>query len=172
MWRSDHRCRRRRKSEGFALPLAVAGAMLLLLSSSSLQMLALHNRTQLARQHRRLQIEDTLASAAHQQIARLAEHGSCLLGLDQAQWSAAAADCALSAEALATLQQGQVGADTYRVATYRPLGGEAQATSAELELQLVGSLSWRASYRLSLAPAAAGLRVIAVRELGLRGVGA
>ena len=93
MWRSVHRCRRR-DNEGFALPLAVAGAMLLLLSSSSLQMLALHNRTQLARQHRRLQIEDTLASAAHQQIARLAEHGSCLLGLDQAQWSAAAADCA------------------------------------------------------------------------------
>lgn len=172
MLRSAHRLRRR-DSQGFALPLAVAGAMLLLLSSSSLQMLALHNRSQLARQQRRLQIEDTLASAAHQQIARLGEYGSCLLGLDQAQWPSAAPDCALSAEALATLQQGQVGADTYRVAAYRPLGSEPQATGAELELQLGGSEAWRAGYRLSLAPSgAAGLRVTAVQELGLRGVGA
>lgn len=172
MLRSVHR-RRRRDSEGFALPLAVAGALLLLLSSSSLQMLALHHRTQLARQQQRLQIEDTLASAAHQQVARLTGQGACLLGVNQTRWPEAAAGCALSAEALATLQQGQVGAETYRVAAYRPLGGEPQATGAELELQLSGSHRWRAGYRLSLAPAGpAGLQVIAMQELGLRGVGA
>ena len=172
MVRSAHRSRRH-GSQGFALPVAVTGAMVLLLSSGSLQMLALQSRTQLARQQRRLQIEDTLASAAHQQVARLATRGPCLLGVDQSQWAAAAPACPLSAEELQSLQQGQIGAETYRIAAYRPLGSDPQATSAELEMQLVGPHAWRASYRLSLAPAgSAGLQVIAVQELGLRGVGA
>ena len=157
---------------GFALPMAVGGALLLLLSSSSLQLLAWQSRVQVVQQQRRLQLEDTLASAAQHQVAALAAEGPCLLGLELAQWAAAAASCGLSHGQLAALQQGQFGAQGYRLTAYRPAAVGAAPSSAELELVLTGDRPWRAGYRLALAPGGTALRVTAVQDLGLRGVGA
>ena len=157
-------------SSGFALPIALGGSLLLLLSSGSLQLLALHSRVRLAEQQRQLQVEDLLASAAQQQAAALATQANCLLAVDLAQWGAVAPSCGLGADQVAALQQGQVGGQQYRVAAYRPASGAV--ASAELDLQLTGQRPWRAVYRLSLAPAAQApeqLQVTAVQELGLRG---
>ena len=168
--------RRAQASQGFALPIAVGGSLLLLLSSGSLQLLALQNKAQVALQQRRLQIEDTLASAAQQQLAALqAAAGGCLLRVDQSQWGSAAASCALSAEQVAALQHGVV-ADTaqhvtpYRISSYRVAAGEAAASVAQLELQLQNGRPWRGAFRLSLAAnGASGTRITALQELGLRG---
>ena len=173
-WRLEHR--RAQVSHGFVLPIAVGGSLLLLLSSGSLQLLALQHRAQLAQQQRRLQIEDTLASAAQQQLAALqAAAGGCLLRLDQAQWGSAAAACALSAEQVAALQQGVVGESVhggtpYRISSYRVAAGDAGALVAQLELQLQSGRPWRGAYRLSLATTgSSGTRIAALQELGLRG---
>jgi hypothetical protein len=152
------------------LPVALGGSLLLLLSSGSLQLLALHSRARVVDQQRQLQLEDLLASAAQQQVAALATQANCLLAVDHAQWSAVAPSCGLGEDEVAAMQQGQVGGQGYRVVAYRPTAGTA--ASAELELQLTGERPWRAVYRLGLAPAdapSAQLRVTAVQELGLRG---
>ena len=163
-------CALQNRRDGFALPVALGGSLLLLLSSGSLQLLALHNRARVVDQQRHLQVEDLLASAAQQQVAALVTQANCLLAVDLVQWAAVAPSCGLGEEAVAALQQGQVGGQGYRVAAYRPAAGAA--ASAELELQLTGERPWRAVYRLGLAPAAAStaqLQVTAVQELGLRG---
>ena len=157
------------RQDGFALPIAVGGSLLLLLSSGSLQLLALHSRARMVDQQRQLQVEDLLASAAQQQAAVLATQANCLLAVDLAQWTAVAPGCGLGGDQVAALQQGQVGSQGYRVAAYRPA---AAAASAELELQLTGERPWRGVYRLGLAQAAGApgqLQVIAIQELGLRG---
>ena len=156
---------------GFALPIALGGSLVLLLSSGSLQLLALHSRVRLAEQQRQLQVEDLLASAAQQQAAALATQANCLLAVDLAQWTAVASGCGLADDQVAALQQGQVAGQGYRVAGYRPAPAGA-AASAELELQLTGQRPWRAVFRLGLAPATQApeqLQVTAVQELGLRG---
>jgi hypothetical protein len=164
----------RRPGNGFALPIALGGSLLLLLSSGSLQLLALQSRVRMAEQQRQLQREDVLASAAQQQVAALATQANCLLAVDLSDWAAVAPSCGLGADQLASLQQGQVGGQGYRIAAYRPRQSAVAAPfHAELELQLIGDRPWRAAYRLGLAPAgeaAQQLRVTAVQELGLRGV--
>ena len=164
----------RHPRNGFALPIALGGSLLLLLSSGSLQLLALHSRVRLAEQQRQLQVEDLLASAAQQQAAALATQANCLLAVDLTQWAAVAPGCGLAVEQVAAMQQGQVDGQGYRVLAYRPAAGAAAAAagSAELELQLTGQRPWRGVYRLGLAPAAQApeqLQVMAVQELGLRG---
>ncbi len=145
---------------------------MLLVSSGSLQLLALQGRVRVAEQQRQLQREDMLASAAQQQVAALATQANCLLAVELADWAAVAPSCGLGADQVAALQQGQVDGQGYRVAAYRPAAAAAPL-SAELELQLTGDRPWRAAYRLGLAPAgeaAQQLQVTAVQELGLRGV--
>jgi len=157
---------------GFALPIALGGSLLLLVSSGSLQLLALQSRVRVAEQQRQLQREDMLASAAQQQVAALATQANCLLGVELADWAAVAPRCGLGADQVTALQQGQVDGQGYRVAAYRPAAAAAP-WSAELELELTGDRPWRAAYRLGLAPAgeaAQQLQVTAVQELGLRGV--
>ena len=168
-----HRWRQQSKtSSGFALPIAVGGALLLLLSSSSLQLLALHSGARVRQLQQRQQLEDTLASAAQQQAGALQSAAAgCLLGVDLPQWAAAAAGCGLTAQDLAALQQGQLGERRYQVVAYRVVTtADAQDPHAELELQLQGDRPWRAAYRFTLAPGAAqGSQITAVQELGLRG---
>ena len=162
----------RRPRNGFALPIALGGSLLLLVSSGSLQLLALQSRVRVAEQQRQLQREDMLASAAQQQVAALATQANCLLAVELADWAAVAPSCGLGADQVTALQQGQVDGQGYRIAAYRPAAAAAP-WSAELELQLTGDRPWRAAYRLGLAPAgeaAQQLQVTAVQELGLRGV--
>lgn len=157
---------------GFVLPLALGGSLLLLLSTGSLQLLALQNRARVVQLQRRHQVEDTLASAAQQQVAALQAAGSgCLLGVELAQWPMAAASCGISPEQLETLQQGQLAAGTYRVAAYRLNPTVDAASTAELELQLSGERPWRAAYRLSMVgrDGDQALHVTALQDLGLRG---
>jgi len=161
-----------RQRNGFALPIALGGSLLLLISSGSLQLLALQSGVRVAEQQRQLQREDVLASAAQQQVAALATQANCLLAVELAAWAAVAPSCGLMGDQLAALQQGQVAGQGYRVAAYRPQTAMAPF-SAELELQLTGDRPWRAAFRLGLAPAgeaAQQLQVTAVQDLGLRGV--
>jgi len=166
----------RAAERGFALPIAVAGALVLLLGSSSLQLLSLQNRAQLHRVVQRQQIEDLLASAAQQTAAALQQTGGgCLLAKAHDAWTHAAAECAIEPEVLKDLQQGQVGSSRYRLTAYQPDGHGIEASSAQLELQLLAERPWRAAYRLALVPSSDGqaaLQITAVQEQGLRGVGA
>ena len=56
---------------GFVLPLSITGALVLLLSSLSMQSLVLHTRQAQAAERTRLQAEDQLASAAQRLAADL-----------------------------------------------------------------------------------------------------
>ena len=157
-------------ASGFALPIAVGGAMVLLLSSGSLHLLAVQNRVQAAQVQSRLQLEDTLASAAQTTAAALQDGGGCLLAVDLEAWPQAAAACGLGPGQLQSLQQGQLGAQAYRVAAYRVSSTAGPSPTAELELQLVGTRPWRATYRLGLvAEPTGGWRLAGLQELGLRG---
>lgn len=166
----------RAAERGFALPIAVAGALVLLLGSSSLQLLSLQNRAQLLRVVQRQQIEDLLASAAQQTAAALQQTGGgCLLAHAHDAWALAAAQCAIEPAQLQDLQLGQVGNSQYRLTAYQPDGHSTEASSAQLELQLVAERPWRATYRLALVPSSDGqaaLQITAVQEQGLRGAGA
>jgi len=166
-----HRCSDRKRSAGLVVPIAVGGSLLLLLSSSSLQFLALQSRVQLVQQRKRLQLEDTLASAAQQQVAALVNQAPCLLTADAQQWSEVAGSCGLPSSTLAAMRTGQVGTQGYRLLSYRPAASlEAGGGSAELELQLTGQRPWRARYQLTLKPSLTGtLNVTVVQELGLAG---
>lgn len=171
------RCRVHARSAGFALPVAVGASLLLLLSSSSLQLLALQSRVQASQLQQRHQREDTLASAAHQQAGALLAGAGCLLTVDQAHWVQAAQACQLSPAQFAAIQQGTVAESRYRVSGYRLLAAqgslaEASTATAELELQLLGGRPWRAAFRVHLAVAAEGWQITAVQPLGLRGAGA
>jgi hypothetical protein len=70
---------------GFVLPLASAAALVLLLSSLSLQTLALQSRSRVRAQWLQRQQTDALASAAQQLAVQLEGPGQCLLrGASQA----------------------------------------------------------------------------------------
>jgi len=134
--------------------------------------LTLHSRVQIAQQQRRLQVEDTLASAAQQMAAALAGQGRCLLPYDQSQWPQVAATCGLDAAALEALQRGQLAGQAYQLRAYRPAASGQTPATAELELQLSGARPWRGAYRLLLADASGSQHapITAVQELGLLGV--
>ena len=74
------------RTAGYALPLALTTSALLLLSSLSLQTLALHgrqrSRLRLHRAHRR----DALQSAAMRFLQQARGPNACLLGMPSAQW--------------------------------------------------------------------------------------
>ena len=159
----------RHRSAGFALPVAVGASLLLLLSSSSLQLLALQSRIQTAQLQRRHQLEDTLVSAAQQQAAALSASGGCLLTAPLEQWSSAASECGIGSERLQGAQLGQIDGQAYRVTAYTVQAGETAQTTAELELQLDGDRPWRAGFRLQLTAAPQGWRIAAIQALGLRG---
>lgn len=68
------------------MPLALLGALILLLSGFSLQTLALHQRRQLLLEQKSAQTIDELASAAHQWAGRLYGPWRCLRDLPSSQW--------------------------------------------------------------------------------------
>lgn len=73
---------------GFVLPLSITGALVLLLSSLSLQSLVLHTRQVQAAERVRLQAEDRLASAAQRLAAELQGRFACLQSIPLAEWQA------------------------------------------------------------------------------------
>lgn len=70
------------------MPLALLGALILLLSGFSLQTLALHQRRQLLLEQKSAQAIDELASAAHQWAGRLQGPWRCLRDLPSSEWNA------------------------------------------------------------------------------------
>jgi hypothetical protein len=71
---------------GFVLPLSLTGALVLLLSSLSIQSLVLHTHQVQAAERVRLQAEDRLASASQQWAARLGGPFACLSPVASTDW--------------------------------------------------------------------------------------
>jgi hypothetical protein len=142
------------EQSGFLLPLATTGALVLLLSSLSLQTAVLQSRRVLLLQAQRQHQEDQLTSAAHRLGAELTGPYRCLLALPSDQWpQAATAGCPAGVDPaglLALLQQ------EHGVALSR---WQPSTTGGELQLQL-GANGPTASWGLSLAPTPS------LRELG------
>jgi hypothetical protein len=146
------------EQSGFLLPLATTGALVLLLSSLSLQAAVLQSRRVLLLQAQRQHQEDQLTSAAHRLGAELTGPYRCLLALPSEQWPQAATAVATAgcpagldpAALLALLQQ------EHGVALSR---WQPSPTGGELQLQL-GANGPTASWGLSLAPTPS------LRELG------
>jgi len=81
--------RRTPDEAGFVLPLALAGVLLLWLSSLSLQTAVLHGRHQAHLEQQGLQQRDALASAAQIWAAWFMGPGHCQRAFALAQWDAA-----------------------------------------------------------------------------------
>ena len=77
--------------EGFALPLALIGALTVLLSASAVMAMALGSRQQLQLELQTIQAVDGLASAAHEWAGRLQGPWRCLRDRPFAEWSGS--DC-------------------------------------------------------------------------------
>jgi hypothetical protein len=145
------------------LPLAWSVSLLLLLSSLSLQALALQEGSlQALRQRRRLQ-EDQLMTAAQRLAGRLQRQHRCLLPLAAGEWDAAG--CATAAE-LGALRQG------LRAYRPEPAAGGSQALEGRVELVLQQGQEAAAAFALHWRrPDPAGPpQLVALRELGLRQV--
>jgi hypothetical protein len=108
---------------GFLLPLSSTAALLLLLSSVSLQTASLQARRQLLLQVQQRQQLDLLASAAQQLVGRLRLQHPCLLEQPSSAWEGA--PC-LDGQAAQMLQQGQIGAHAYRLLSWQPTGAGAE----------------------------------------------
>jgi len=145
------------------LPLAWSVSLLLLLSSLSLQALALQEGSLQALQQRRRLQEDQLMTAAQRLAGRLQRQHRCLLPLAAAAWPAAG--CATAAE-LAELRQG------LRAYQPAPASGDPQAPEGRVELLLQQGAGAAAAFALHWRrPDPAGPPVlVALRELGLRQV--
>ena len=156
------------------LPLALSVSLLLMLSSLSLQALALQGGSlQAVQQRRRLQ-EDQLMTAAQQLAGRLQRHHRCLLALDDSGWGAAG--CATAGE-LAALRQGQgLGeGQAWRLVRYsnEPIGaagGEVLEGRAQLLLQQGDQAGAAFALHWRRVDPAAPPQLLGLRELGLRQV--
>jgi hypothetical protein len=138
------------------LPLAWSVSLLLLLSSLSLQALALQEGSLQALRERRRQQEDQLMTAAQRLAGRLQRRHPCLLTLADGAW--AAAGCA-TADELAALRQG--------LRAYRPDPGEGRA---ELLLQQGNEAAAAFALHWRRADGEGPPQLVALRELGLRQV--
>ena len=74
------------RDAGFVLPLSITGALVLLLSSLSLQTMVLHTRQVQAAERTRLQAEDRLASGAQRLAADFQGRLACLKAVPLADW--------------------------------------------------------------------------------------
>jgi hypothetical protein len=156
------------------LPLALSVSLLLLLSSLSLQALALQGGSlQAVQQRRRLQ-EDQLMTAAQQLAGRMQRRHRCLLALDDSGWGAAG--CA-TAEQLAGLRQGQgLGeGQSWRLVRYASeptgaAGGEVLEGRGQLLLQQGDQAGAAFALHWRRADPAAPPQLLGLRELGLRQV--
>jgi hypothetical protein len=162
--------RRHGAAGGFALPLAIAAALVVLLTSLASQS-ALHQarlRNAAALDDR--QLEDGLASAAHRLVAQMVARHPCLLALPLEHWSQSGSACADAAQQ-AALREGQVAARAYRLLAWQPaVVAEPALPSVHLELvsrSTGGESAARAAFALDLQGQPP--RVLGLRELGLRG---
>lgn len=149
---------------------------MLLLGSLAAQSALHQSRLRHASARDQRQQEDALASAAHQLVGRLVAHHPCLLALPLASWQGPGQACA-DAAAQDWLRQGQLPELAYRLETWVPVAlPDAAAEPGRLgriDLALSGrggggQRAWRAAFALDVQGDPP--RVLALRELGLRGV--
>jgi hypothetical protein len=137
---------------GFVLPLSLTGALVLLLSSLSIQSLLLHTRQVQAAERVRLQAEDRLASASQQWAARLKGPFACLLPVASTAWQTQPLPPACPPDLdPQALQQLEIAAETVQLLSWEP-----SPDGGELRLQ-VSPNGLQRRYRLSRA---------GIRELG------
>ena len=152
---------------GFALPVAVAASLALLLGSLALQTASLQGHRQTAAERQLRQAEDQLVSAAQVLVGRLNRHHRCLLTLSLSQWVSLGQSCAPASEQ-ETLTAGVVLDRPYRLVQWQPSAAPGLAT---LQLELPAQdqdPARRAVFEVVVQgdpPQAAALR-----SLGLRGV--
>jgi hypothetical protein len=118
--------------EGFVLPLSIIGALVLLLSSLSMQSMVLHTRQVQAAERVRLQAEDQLASAAQWWATQLQGPFSCLRPLASANWQTQPrpAECPPDLD-LKVLQHVELAGETVQLVSWQP-----SAEGGVLQLQL------------------------------------
>jgi hypothetical protein len=145
------------------LPLSLTVSLLLLLSSLSLQALALQGRSLQAVQQRRRLVEDRLMEAAQQVAGALQRQHRCLLPLADQQWEQAAC---VAAGQLAALRQGEAGEQGWQLLHYRP---EATSTGeGEAEMLVQASSGGPAAAFALRFTSGDSPRLLGVQELGLR----
>lgn len=160
------------------LPLSLAVSLLMLLSSLSLQALALQGRSLQGVQQRRRHLEDQLLVAAQQLAGSLQRRHRCLLPLADHAWDPAAPAAAaaaaplpcVSGAALPALRQGLVGDQPWTLVSYRP-DPEQQRGELQVRLAAGGPAAAFALHWDLRAPAGeAEPWLVRVQPLGLRGV--
>ena len=151
------------------LPVAIGVALLLLLSSASLQTVALQSHGLAAAAARARRAEDDLASAAHDLVGELNLAHRCLLGRPSAAWRAADPICPAPV-ALTGPRRLETPAVDYVLLEWSPAGS---GTAAELLLERPAASAEparRAAFAVRLAGTGSDRQAVAVRPLGLRGV--
>jgi len=162
--------RRGGRDDGFVLPLAMGVALLLVLSSLSLQTLALQSHGLAAASERLRRVEDDLASAAHDLVGELNAGHRCLLSEPLPGWDPLAAPCP-APQSLTGARSLATPAVDYRLIAWTP---SESGTDAELVLERAAAdrqPARRAAFAVRLAASGGGeLQAVDVRPLGLRGM--
>ena len=109
-------------SKGFALPLALTTSALLLLSSLSLQTLALHVRQRSSQALATAQARDAELSVAMAFQQHAAGAHACLLALPSSEWDGSAL---CSGANPAALQSGRVADRDWQLLDWQPQGASA-----------------------------------------------
>lgn len=153
------------------LTLALVGAMALLLGCLSIQSSLHQIRLSTAAANEQRRVEDALASAAHQLVDAVVRRHGCLLELPLQDWPQQGS-CADPLQQ-ASLRQGSGVEPAYGLLLWRPVPAASPTQPRRLELELVRRDAgreppWRAAFALDLQGDPP--RVLALRELGLRGV--
>jgi hypothetical protein len=156
---------------GYALPVVLVGAFMVLLGSLATQSTLHQARLRHASALGQRRLEDALASAAHQLVGRLVAHHPCLLTLPLAAWPGPGRACA-DAPAQEGLRQADVPALAYRLEGWQPAAApDGRVARIDLEISRrvdAGDPPWRAAFALDVQGDPP--QVLALRELGLRGV--
>ena len=147
------------------LPLALGVSMLLLLSSLSLQTVALQGHLDQASQAGRGRDEDALVGVAQRLVGELNRRHACLLSLPLSRWPLEGQSCAsLAPQGLLLGESGSFGG---RLLAWSPGAAEAEAL-IEADPAVQGGIARRAVFKVVLH--ADPIRAQSPRLLGLRGV--
>lgn len=146
---------------GFVLLFALIGALLLLLSSLSIQTAVLQSRASEANLGRRAQRSDQLSSAA-QLVAGALQRHRCLLVLSLAQWASQGQACITPDQLMALLSGSLPGDDAaaglYQIQNYevieQPPAGVVVAGNLDLRWQPRQGAALQRRFRLDLKAAA------------------
>ena len=147
------------------LPLALGISMLLMLSSLSLQTVALQGHLDQVSQAGRGRDEDALVGAAQRLVGELNRRHTCLLSVPLSRWPQEGQSCASLPQQEALL--GEAGSFGGRLLAWSPGATEAEAL-IEADPAVHGGIARRALFKVVLH--ADPLRAQSPRLQGLRGV--